>query len=205
MLISHRHRFVFIHVQKTGGSAVTRALHQVLDDGEEVAGNKHAKMKAAFELFPETRDYFVMGFVRNPWARLLSWHAMVLRRRDASAEGVYDRAAYERNDFWQRVVRDHPDFESFVLEGTRRVQRLATPQVGYLTAPGRRADFIGRTERLEDDLREGLERAGLVPPASTRRTNQGPETDYRAHYTDAMRERVAEVYARDIEEFGYSF
>jgi hypothetical protein len=92
-----------------------------------------------------------------------------------------------------------------VLEGTRRLPRVRVPQVDYLVAPGRRADFIGRTENLDDDLRRGLALAGLPVPASVERTNAGPVSDYREHYTPAMRDRVAQVAARDIAEFGYTF
>ena len=47
--------------------------------------------------------------------------------------------------------------------------------------------------------------AGLPAPEEVRRTNAGPVSDHREHYTPAMRDRVAEVAARDIEEFGYTF
>jgi len=183
---------------------VSRALGET-DDLRQVAGAKHATLGAALKRFPELRDYFTMGFVRNPWERYFSWHSMVLRRRDATLDGTYDAAHYARNDFWQRIARDFPDFESFVMEGTRRVRRLGVPQIDYLTTPDRRADFIGRTECLTDDLARGLTLAGIPLPANLEQSNAGTGADYRTHYTPAMRDRVAEVSARDIEEFGYSF
>jgi hypothetical protein len=206
VLVSREHRFLFIHVQKTGGSAVSRALVEAMPDLRHVPGSKHLRLAPALERFPELDGYFSMGFVRNPWERFHSWHSMIMRRRDAALDGTYDADLFARNEFWQRVVADHPDFEGFVLDGLRRIPRLRVPQVDYLLVPGgRRADFIGRTEDLERDLARGLGMAGLPVPAEVRRTNAGPVSDHRAHYTPAMRDRVAEVAARDIEEFGYTF
>ena len=206
MLVSREHRFLFIHVQKTGGSAVARALVEAMPDLAHVPGSKHLRLAPALERFPELDGYFAMGFVRNPWERFHSWHSMILRRRDAALDGTYDADLFARNEFWQRVVTDHPDFEGFVLDGLRRIPRLRVPQIDYLLAPsGRRADYIGRTEDLEHDLARGLGMAGLPAPEEVRRTNAGPLDDHRAHYTPAMRDRVAEVAARDIAEFGYTF
>ncbi|MFL6003404.1 MAG: hypothetical protein ACJ72P_11385, partial [Nocardioides sp.] len=64
MLASHDRRFLFIHVQKTGGSAI--------------------------EQHPELAGFFTLGFVRNPWERFHSWHAMIMRRRDGARDGSYD-------------------------------------------------------------------------------------------------------------------
>ena len=202
MLVSREHRFLFIHVQKTGGSAIARALGDAMPDLDHVPGSKHLRLAPAIEQHPELAGFFTMGFVRNPWERFHSWHAMIMRRRDGARDGSYDAELFARNAFWQRVAQDHPDFEDFVLEGIRRVPRLRVPQVDYLVAPGKRADFIGRTERLDADLERGLAQAGLPVPARVERTNAGPVADYREHYTPAMRDRVAQVAARDIEEFG---
>ena len=204
-MISRARQFLFIHVQKTGGSAVTHGLNAVLPDLEAVPGTKHLKLGAGIERFPELADYFTMGFVRNPWERLYSWHAMILRRAAASSAGTYDAELFARNEFWQRVVRDHPDFEGFVMEGTARIRRLRVPQIDYLATGSRRADFIGRTESLNEDLERGLRLAGIGAPSSLERTNAAPTSDFRIHYTPAMRDRVADLAARDTAEFGYSF
>lgn len=204
-MVSREHRFVFIHVQKTGGSAVSRALEASMPDLAAVPGTKHIKLGAALERFPELSGFFTMGFVRNPWERLHSWHSMILRRRDGVRDGTYDAELFARNEFWQRVVADFEDFEAFVLEGTRQLPRLRVPQVDYLVSDRGRADFIGRTENLDDDLRRGLALAGVPAPDTVERTNAGPPSDHRPHYTPAMRDRVAEIAARDVAEFGYTF
>jgi len=163
------------------------------------------KLSSALDRSPEMVRFFTMGFVRNPWERFHSWHSMIIRRQQGALKGTYDAELFARNEFWQRVAVDYPTFEGFVLEGINRLPRLRAAQVDYLEAPGRSADFIGRTERLESDLNRGLTLAGLPTTKTLDRTNAGPALDYRDHYTPAMRDRVAEVADRDIKKFGYAF
>jgi hypothetical protein len=103
------------------------------------------------------------------------------------------------------VLDEIPDFETFVMQGPDRFRRLATPQVRYLRTPEKQADFIGRTERLDLDLLEICAHLGIDAPAAVPRHNVGPSGGYHQHYTPAMRDKVGEVFARDVSLFGYRF
>ena len=103
------------------------------------------------------------------------------------------------------MLSQTPDFESFVMRGTELFPRLRVPQVTYLRAKGREADFIGRTESFEADLATACEHIGIEPPAATPRRNAGPGGDWRDQYTPAMRQRIADLYAPDLRVFGYEF
>ena len=74
----------------------------------------------------------------------------------------------------------------------------------YLRAPDREVDFVGRTETFADDLAHVERRLGGEPVHVPHR-NKSPHGSYRDYYTDATRAKVAEVYARDLEAFGYTF
>ena len=208
VIASASHRLLFVHVQKTGGLTVEALLKEVLDDAEairDLPDGRHANLAEALAARPELATYWTFGFVRNPWARLHSWHAMILRRKAAAESGNRVMARRMRNlDFWRRVGEDYTDFEAFVLRGPDEFPRLRMPQLDYLRVPGREADHIGRTERLAEDLSTVFDHFRLPEPRIARR-NAGPPTDYREHYTDAMRDKVAEIYAPDIERFRYEF
>jgi hypothetical protein len=103
------------------------------------------------------------------------------------------------------VLRDLPDFEAFVMKGPEQFARLRTPQLRYLEAGERRADFIGRTETFSEDLVRACERLGIEPPPQQPRRNAGPSTSYRDQFTPVMRDRVAELFEPDLREFGYEF
>ena len=210
MIVSHSARVLFVHVQKTGGSTVQSVLLDRLPGAEKLAGlpgAKHAHLRAALRAHPELAAYWTFGFVRNPWARLWSWWSMIERRQEMRDEGhAWATRRIENNPFWSGVLAEMPDFEAFVTKGPERFARLRTPQLRYLRTPQRRADFIGRTETFGDDLAQVCDRLGIEPPPEAPRRNADPAAgSYRDHYTPAMRQRVAELFAPDLREFGYEF
>jgi predicted aminopeptidase len=91
------------------------------------------------------------------------------------------------------------------MEGLERWPRLRTPQVRYVTSKTRRADFVGRQESLEADLRAVFARLDLPwePLKSVNIDRERP--DYREVYTDPMRRKVETLFQRDIHTFDYSF
>jgi hypothetical protein len=209
VIVSRTARVLFVHVQKTGGSTVQNVLLDRLPGAEKLAGlpgAKHAHLRAALRADPELTGYWTFGFVRNPWARLWSWWSMIERRDDQRDEGnAWARRRIENNAFWSGVLTELPDFEAFVLKGPDRFARLRTPQLCYLRAPDRTADLVGRTETLTADLARVCERLGIEPPPAEPHRNAGGSASYRDHYTPAMRDRVAQLFAPDITEFGYEF
>lgn len=207
MLISDTHRMVFIHVQKTGGVTVGQVLEEAIPDLRRFPerGIKHATLGQLLEADPELASYWIFGFVRNPWSRLVSWWAMVERFAELAEQGVESaRARFDRNAFL-RTSRGYADFETFVLRGPDELERLRTPQLAYLTAQGRGVDFLGRTESLQRDLETVFEHLGLDFPVELPHRNQSPHAHYTTYYSDASRQRVAELFAADIDAFGYEF
>lgn len=97
MIISHRHKFIFIHIPKTAGEAVSDALIPALGPEDLVLKTPPDIWRRSFfqpqhrrlgELSKHTRgrkvrsqigealwnDYFTFSFVREPIDRMLSWY-----------------------------------------------------------------------------------------------------------------------------------
>ncbi|WP_181311114.1 sulfotransferase family 2 domain-containing protein [Nocardioides campestrisoli] len=208
MLISDAHRLLFIHVPKTGGVTVESVVREGAHDLRDLGPRRHPRLRWVLQQEPGLAGYWTFGFVRNPWSRMVSWWSMIDRwnHRLGPASGkpqVEQDGPRGGNPLW-RAVAKYADFEEFVLRGTEEHPRLATPQVDFLVTPRRRADHIGRTERLAADLAVVQKRLGLpvVDPPRRNTWSTGPWQDY---YDDRTRRRVAEVYARDLTEFGYTF
>ena len=180
MIVSDSARVLFVHVQKTGGLTVQDLLRQALPDAAPVqglGGGRHARLGAALKVRPELRDYFIFGFVRNPWARMWSWYSMVQRRRDAVESGnEFIAEKLGRNPFWAKVMADYSDFETFVLQGSEEVKRLRTPQVRYLRGQGRKADFIGGPSRSSPTYARSSAASGSRCPTSSRTTTPARPT-----------------------------
>lgn len=203
MIVCDSRRFVFVHVQKTGGVTVTNTLKSQLgDDAVRAVDKRHAPLARILEVEPELSDYWVFGFVRNPWDRMVSWWSMITNwkswneRKGRSIEGL-------GNEFW-RTTSLYQDFEEFCFRGPDEFERMRRAQVDFLVAGERRADFIGRTETLTADSRTAFEHLGLSLD-SLGHDNRSSRTDYRDYYSPTARDRVGEVFAKDVAEFGYEF
>jgi len=115
MLISHRHGFAFIHVPKTGGTSVARALWRHADHADGYWANRclaligihvnHYAPVAMRKFRPHTpaeelrrnlpagvfEGLFTFAFVRNPWDLLVSYYHFL---RDAEGHG--DHVSHRR-------------------------------------------------------------------------------------------------------------
>ncbi len=141
-------------------------------------------------------------FVRNPWDRLVSAYFYIKRggrtERDKRWKGFVDRECGSFGDFVRlfRTRRGSPF----------RMGKFFLPQ--YIFGIDERGelclDFIGRFERLEEDLEEVRKRTG-APASELQRLNQSGRGDYREYYDDQTAAIVSEIYWRDIELFDYSF
>lgn len=144
-------RMLFLHLPKTGGSYVTGALGAVMRacaidfsrSGDRRERNGHAGLRSF-----EGNELFTLAFVRHP----LSWYRSFWSYRMRIGwrmEHPLDRAA--RSD----------DFGEFVAAVTERMPGYLGLLFGEFIGPAERPiDFIGRYERLTDDLCEALSLAG---------------------------------------------
>ena len=185
---------LFIHVPKAAGRSVVRGLY-------DVRSVEHATVEWYQALDSQRYSaYFCFTFVRNPWDRLVSAYTYLCKGGGPSNQ--------EDSEWGQRLLQ-YTDFDAFVCEWLRTDTAmhhiLFTPQHLFLSDRfgNIELDFIGRFENLAEDYRTVAERipgAGELPHIN--RSNSTPYTEF---YTERSRNIVAEVYARDIELFGYAF
>ena len=202
MLISPERRILFVHIQKTGGSAVAQLLKAGIPDLQSYLGTHDPASAARDALGGEYDSYYRFAFVRNPWGRLVSWYAMIRQR--AGVRPI--------NRLWRYVLESSSSFEEFILHCTAAIddvdgrKSFADNQLDYISDEAGRpiVDFVGRYERFGDDLRTVLDRIGL-PGVEIPHVNRSSHAHYSTYYTPRTRDIVAERYARDIRAFGYTF
>ena len=105
-MISHEHRAIFVHIQKTGGESVTSAFGQ-----SNRLAEKHVSAQELRTLYGQAvwNSYFKFSIVRNPWDRLVSWWSMIDSRR-----GEFN-AGRPLNKFQTYILRTASTFEEFIL------------------------------------------------------------------------------------------
>ncbi len=233
MIISHRHRFIFIKTGKTAGTSLEVALSKICGPndvctplGKRLTGQ--SSRPGEEELVPRNWQgvfWPAMGF-SVPWERTQRELKDAFRGRKffnhMSAEQVRDRVGtriwnsyykfcFERNPWdkavsafnWERTRLDVP-------RDFRRWLEVRKPpsQVGRYSIDGAIAmDFIGLFERLEDDFQAVLRSVGVTDMPALPRTKSGFRDDrsYREYYDDETREIVARRCHQEIALFGYEF
>lgn len=209
MRVSPSHRVLFVHVPKTGGSTIDAMFDNEIADARKVDGcSRHATLRRLIKAEPIVAGYWTFGFVRNPWARMVSWWSMVsmvFERAEAGVPQAQERIN-KNPGAWLPEGEYAKDFDRFVLEGTRKIKKVGRPQVATLSRrDGSLADFIGRVESFDEDYHAVRKRLGLAEVPLAPRRNTSPHGDYRDYYSPQTRQHVAEVFAADIDRFGYRF
>jgi len=207
MIISHRHRFIFTAIPKTGTHSVRRALREHLgpDDGEQVGlfvqkslpyppiaaiGHGHIGLAQIRPFVGEEafQGYLKFAFVRNPWDRFVSYCAFMTRE-----DGTFDKRP--------RDVMRH-----FLFKDRPVDHLLFFPQHAFLVdAEGRLlTDVLGRVEEMQASYDAICARLN-IPSAQLEKVNSTRRNDYREYYDRDLTAAVAELYRRDVDLFGYSF
>jgi hypothetical protein len=203
MLYSPTRRFLFIHIQKTGGTSLAAVLLKEAPDAaqHEFTARVHGSAMWALEALGPAAfaDAFRFAFVRNPYDRLLSWYSMI------------EQMPLERCTPLQRSVRlNCATFEEFVLHGPQRVLTdiadvFVRNQADYLS--DRRGnllvEFVGRFERFAQDAATVMQRIGVQ--AELPHINPSRHAHYRDAFSTRMRAAVRWRFRRDFAAFGYRF
>jgi hypothetical protein len=217
MLLSPRHKFLYVHIAKTGGTSVRAALERVRRGDpwywlmwpchrlSHLAGHRlgtkfprHAKAIAAQEMLPREfyASLFKFAFVRNPWDLQVSSFHHIRRERPHYMHGRDDFASFLR---W-KLDPSRP-YQFHLDTSIERQSDYVIDLHGNLIV-----DFVGRFERLQEDFAVACERIGIpCPELPHRRQATDRKKDYRPYYTDETAALVAGHFAADVERFGYTF
>lgn len=257
MIISHRHKMIFLHCRKVAGSSITVLLNRFLgpDDiqlgswPESVRAGGRYNRWALWTLLTEPRALkhiavvsgrslaagrrpklhgTLNGALKQPFLDRLSRNpphatAKLVRAFDPEAWASYRKYCFVRNPF-EHAVSDYfwrkaPEQQVSFAEFLRRKRDPARPDPEHLIAtPSTNwpiytiddevaVDFVGRYERLAEDVRTMFSEIGLDPemavlPGAKSHTRK---RSFREMYDDETRGLVEEVHAKELARFGYSF
>jgi len=179
--------FVFIHINKTGGSSIEKALGCRFE-------HKTALRKRA-ELGKEVwKKLFSFAFVRNPWDRVVShYHHRLMTnqtglRTDTPGFNAWVQLAYGEKapEYYDKPKMFMPQW-NWLIDGKGKLL----------------VDYIGRFENLQADFAQVCLR--LNRQAELPHLKKSERGDYREYYNAASIEIVRQWFKSDIEKFGYEF
>ena len=206
MIISDKHKYVFIEMPRSGSRAVATELVD-LYDGHEILV-KHATYRDFLKrASAEQRNYFSFSTVRNPLDVAVTRYAHLRANKDnrftdprqvtlrGDPSGKLERRIHQ----W--VVRNDADFESFLRHW------YWVPYDTWTCMDHRRMDMVMRTETLADDFAEALRRIGIQPirPLPVRNATPGKAGRFEDWYAPRAIRRAAWVFGPYMQEWGYEF
>jgi hypothetical protein len=207
-MISHKHRCVFVHIPRTGGSSVESVIWpgerteaelwmgfvSPMRNRYQTGGLQHllARQIRTVVGADTFNAWFRFSIVRNPWDKAISQYAYMRGRPDLRQ--------------YVGMAEDAPFAEYLArISEIEHVQWM--PQHAFIqdTDGNDLIDFIGRFETLEADTRRIFLRLGIDCPTLPHINASARAGDYRSYFDAGTRAAVARMYAADIERFAYRF
>lgn len=228
MIISHKHKFIFIHIPKCAGTSVTHSLvhnlylespnknewrfngvnkelAQIFKEHPEEGNcdqlNQHEKFYSVKQFFIEN-ELDINEYFKFSFVRN-PWSRIV-------STFAYGKKMAEESDpwtDWANHLKDL-DFLNFTKEYGPEIQlewvseqKISKNDLGE---PDIGLDFIGKNETLQEDFNYICDKIG-VHRQKIAHVNKNPHKHYTEHYNNETRDIISKKYAKDIEFFGYKF
>jgi hypothetical protein len=213
MILSQGRKFIFIHIPKTGGTALSLALEAramkddiLFDNTPKAKARQHRQkaLRAAGRLWkhstradieglvPDMDSYFTFTLVRNPWDRMVSYYHFLQSKN-------FDHPAV--------TLAKSTSFSAFLNAPATQATLRAWPAAAHMRdgLGVERANLYARLEYLQDDLAPLEAHLGFKLPQIARVNASQRDRDWRLYYSDADAALIATLCAEDIARFGYQF
>ena len=210
MILSHRKKFIYIHIYKVAGMSIRKAL-QPYDDlsPADFSAFQNFKFNLAkkFKLFsalsidhikakeiqkylnPEVyTNYHKFTFVRNPWDWQVSLYHFMLQYSDHPQHKLVKKMkTFDEYIEW-RVNNDMELQKDFIIDSQGK----------------KIVDYVGRFEHLQKDFSEILEHLSLEP-VQLPYINKSKHKFYKEYYNEHTKNLIGSAFAEDIKLFNYDF
>lgn len=185
-----RGNFVFIHINKTGGTSVARAIG--------LPKKRHLTTKEVIEIIgvEKWNNAYSFAFVRNPWDKVYSHYKYRCKTNQT-------KLGEQPIPFKEWVLKTYgPEKDTFYYD----LPKFFMPQVDWLLdeKDDLSVSFTGRFEALNDDFETVRAQLGIkneLPKLNA--TSKGKH--YSEAYDQETRDVIGDWFKKDIELWGYSF
>ena len=195
MIISHKHKFIFIKTRKTAGSSIERYLFDYLgsDDictGSTIEGTPllntdikdgHIGWDVINSLYPyEFKTYFKFAVERNPWDKVVSYYFYSRNKSPKKTKNGFGQFA---SKFAKNVVdwNLYTSNDNLIVDSLINYEKLHET---FCTIP-----IPYNNELLTTKLKANFRK----------------EQDYTKFYDDSSIAIVGELFKKEIKKFNYQF
>ncbi len=231
MIISHKYKFIFLKTKKTASTSTELFLFDHILPSDVVT--PLARSKQTEQRGHRAYNNIRSAHVLDPYPLLNKFIPMKSRKwvdyhdhmqanqvRDYVGEKVwndYFKFAFDRNIYDRQVSHYHwfvrsearkKCYQNFDDYLTHEPEAKLTNFDIYSIDGKVAVDFLGRYDRLSDDLGKILSHLGLKPEIELQRAHghyRPKDINYRDYYTEATRAQVASSYPGEMAIFDWQF
>lgn len=230
MLLSHKHRFIFLKIKKTAGTSIEISLSRYCDGPDDIITDLAPADQALRDkllIKPKNRlahwhsyrvtDAYVL-ITRGKRKRQFWGHmpAVAVRERvGAEVWNSYFKFAIDRNP-WDKTISNYYwrcrgktgriDLDEYFRRYTGRFNHYNFPVYSIHGAVA--VDFVGRYENLIPDLTNALQQVGIEFDGWLPRAKGAARID-RRHYSEVLNEQQREIisshFRAEVDLLGYRF
>lgn len=206
MIISHKHKYLFVELPRTGTTAMSCEL--VENYGGKQILKKHATYNDFLKIAtPDEKKYFVFASVRNPLDRIVSLyykyktnhHGRYTNPEELKKQNIFIRYLMKRHFYF--VHNSEATFPEFF----RKFYRL--PFDDWSVLSHKHFNFVIHFESLDQDFAKVLKLLGIPQVRSLPVINKTSvrDTDFWTYYTPEIRGQAKWVFGSYMKRWGYEF
>ena len=196
-MISHKHKSIFIHIPKTGGTSIKNILlknnfellnlHQAKDGSNDDKTGAY-KLGTANRLKRGIDDniwnnYFKFTFVREPYSRAVSNYFFLKYNNKINFNKFLKKKFNKITDIWH-----------FTLPQSRHI---------YNNKKELLVDFIGNFENLQEDFNNICTKIGIIP-TKLPYLNKTNKSNKRKILNNINKRIIYNKFKEDFENFNYN-
>ncbi len=228
MIISHKHKFIFIKAQKTAGTSLEIALSKYCGPQDiitPISGGDLARKELGY---PSAQNYHIPPSKFSLWERIkillgrkpkMFYNhisaAEIKRYVDADVWEGYYKFCFERNP-WDKAVSFYywrtrnevtrPSVSAFFESTLGKLRNASLYMIGDRVA----VDHVAKYENLEEELAFLTTRLNLPEPLKMPAFRaKGQHRVGKRHYSELLTPKEADIvakrFSREIELMGYTF
>lgn len=185
---SLKKQYIFIHINKTGGSSIEKAL----GDAQQIHFSAYAlKNYLGTQVF---NSKFKFAFVRNPYDRIVSQYHYRLQNNQTN---IKDKAISFKD--WVRKCYVEQDEEYY------NYPAMFQSQVDWLTDRDGKliVDFIGKFENFEEDFKHVCYKLNIPYKPLPHARKSSRTKNYLNFYDEETLKIVSDKFTKDFAYFGY--
>jgi hypothetical protein len=204
LIISHKHRYLFIEIPLTASWAIHREL-RIHYDGQPIL-HKHATYhEFRQQASPDELKYFVFATVRNPLDKILSTYFKIKNNQEQvfSKDNSLQEMVIDYSDLnkYQYVKEECASFEDYF----KKFYRI--PYSDMIDLSSRHLDWVLRYENIQDQFTGLLSKLGLEQVRPLPVFNQTPEKprEFLPYYTPAIINQAKRICGPFMKKWNYQF